>query len=143
MSESEAVIEARCSCGKIAVVVRGAPAFSAICCCRDCQSRTGSAFGMSAYYEASQVLETRGQPTVYRRTSDKGRPLDFRFCQVCGTSVWWQAEFLPGKIGVAGGCLPEPRAFAPMGAYFCATKPDWVGFDAALPTGLGPSTDKR
>ncbi|MEO1328050.1 MAG: GFA family protein [Pseudomonadota bacterium] len=130
---------AACSCGAVSVEVRGAPAFQAVCSCRDCQSRTGSAFGTSAYFEAAQVLARRGEPTVYRRMSSKGRWLDFRFCPTCGVSVWWEAEFLPGKVGVAATLFGDD-AFRPDGAYFCASKPDWVSFDAAIPFGLGPTT---
>jgi hypothetical protein len=94
---------------------------------------------LSAYFDRSQVEEMTGEPTIYCRMSDKGRAIDYRFCPVCGTSVWWEAEFLPGKIGVAGGLL-KGRSFNPDGAYFCASKPDWVHFDEAIPTGRGPTT---
>jgi len=130
---------ADCQCGAIGITLSGAPSLQAICACRNCRARTGSAFGLSAYYDRSQVEQTRGVPTVYRSLSAKGRALDFRFCPTCGTSVWWEAEFLPDKIGVAGGLL-EGHDFKPDGAYFCASKPDWVHFDEAIPTGRGPTT---
>lgn len=130
---------AACSCGAVSVAVKGAPLFQAVCACRECQTRTGSAFGMSVYYPADQVVGKTGAPTTYRRMSNKQRWLDFRFCPVCGVTVWWEAEFMPGKIGVAG-ILFADRAFAPDGAYFCATKPSWVAFDADVPQGQGPTT---
>ena len=130
---------AACSCGKATITVRGAPAFSAICCCRDCQQRSGSAFGLSAYFADDQVVDHAGDVTTFRRVSAKHRWLDFRFCPVCGTTVWWQAEFLPGKVGVAAALLDLP-GFAPDGAYFCATKPDFVTFDPSIPTGQGATT---
>lgn len=80
------------------MVVRGDPQFSAICCCRHCQRRTGSVFGLSAYYPEDAVVARIGTPTVYRGMSDKGRWLDFRFCPTCGTTAWWEAEFLAGKV---------------------------------------------
>lgn len=123
---------ASCACEAVSVTVRGAPAFSAICCCRNCQRRTGSAFGMSVYFAESDVLHRQGNPTVYRWMSDKERWLDFRFCPTCGTSVWWEAEFLPGKIGIAGALFDDPAIFAADGAFFCATKPEWVSFPAHL-----------
>ncbi len=122
------------------MTVSGPPAFSAICCCRDCQSRSGSAFGLSAYYAVEKVIARTGTPTTYRRISDKHRYLDFRFCPTCGTTVWWEAEFLPGKIGIAGALFGDLENFRPDGAYFCATKPDFVQIDAAVPQGLGATT---
>ena len=130
---------AACSCGAVSITLAGAPVFSAVCCCRDCQQRSGSAFGLSAYFGADQVVDHGGDTVTYRRVSDKHRWLDFRFCPVCGTTVWWQAEFLPDKVGVAAALLGLPE-FKPDGAYFCATKPDFVTFDAAIPTGQGATT---
>ena len=106
-SQTPSQRRASCSCGVVTVTVTGDPAFQAVCACRECQSRTGSAFGMSAYFNEAQVLEKTGAPTTYRRMSNKGRWLDFRFCPVCGVTVWWEAEFLPGKIGVAGSLFDD------------------------------------
>jgi len=131
---------AQCSCGAVSVRVDGPPAFSAICCCRDCQKRSGSAFGMSVYFDAERVTERNGTPTVYRRVSNKGRWLDFRFCPTCGTSVWWEAEFLPGKVGVSGALFDDAERFVADGAYFCATKPDWVTFPDSIRQAAGATT---
>lgn len=133
MSETAiATITAACDCGAVRVGFSGPPGFEAICACSACQGRTGSAFGISAYFDRSLMVEQVGTPTVYRRMSDKGRALDFRFCPNCGTSVWWEAEFLADKIGVAGALL-KGHTFRPEGAYFCATKPDWVTFSEDIP----------
>ena len=86
---------------------------------------------MSSYFDEAQVVSKTGTPNVFERRSDKDRGLAFRFCPNCGTTVWWTAEFLPGKVGIAAG-LFEDYEFAPDGAYFCATKPDF----ALLPEGL-------
>ena len=136
---TETTQTASCTCGAVGITVQGTPAFSAICCCADCQARTGSAFGLSAYFQADQVVARYGTPTTYRRMSDKNRWLDFRFCPECGTNVWWEAEFLPGKVGIAAPLL-DLKEFSPDGAYFCATKPEFVHFDTAIPTGMGPTT---
>jgi len=143
MSEVEPAVQRRatCACGDVSVSVQGDPVFQAICACRNCQVRTGSAFGVSAYYPIDQVIEYSGQPTTYRRISDKDRWLDFRFCATCGTTVWWEAEFMPGKVGIAASLFEDGR-FTPDGAYFCATKPDWVSFDSEIPSGSGPSTER-
>lgn len=121
-----------CGCGDVAIDVAGEPDFEAICACSECRSRTGSAFGLSAYFPASAVSNVRGEPTVYRRRSDADRTLDFRFCGRCGTTVWWTAEFLPDKIGVAAALI-EGLKFKPNGAYFCADIPGWLSFDPSIP----------
>ncbi|MGF1468128.1 MAG: GFA family protein [Sandaracinaceae bacterium] len=137
-----APVTAGCSCGAVGIVLRGEPAFQAACACADCRSRSGSAFGISAYYPATQVVERRGAPRIYRRTSKRGRHLDFRFCETCGTTVWWTAEFRPDDVGVAAGLLEGYDAFRPTGAYFCDTKPDWVHFDEDIPVAGGATTQR-
>ncbi len=97
---------------------------------------------MSAYFAAGQVLDRQGSPRVYRRLSDKGRWIDYRFCETCGVTVWWEAEFLPGRVGVAGALI-EDFAFSPDGAYFCATKPDWVTFADGVPVAPGATTSAK
>ena len=138
-SAAERVRNAACSCGALSIEVRGEPAFQAICACRECQGRTGSAFGMSIYYDEAQVIARKGAATTFRRMSNKDRWLDFRFCPVCGTTVWWDAEFVPGKVGVAG-VLFEDGEFTPDGAYFCASKPEWVRFDESIPVAQAGSS---
>lgn len=130
---------ARCACGHLTITTAGDPAFQAVCACRECQRRTGSAFGMSAYFDDAQIVDRQGQPTTYSRMSEKGRALDFRFCPTCGTTVWWKAAFMPGRTGIAGA-LFDDGAFAPSGAYFCATKPAWVLFPPEIPVAPGSRT---
>lgn len=60
----------------VAVELRGEPSFVAVCACRNCRSRTVTAFGVSAYFDEDQVVRTLGEPCVYRGISRKGRWLD-------------------------------------------------------------------
>ena len=46
---------ASCSCGRLTVSVTGEPARVSVCHCLACQRRTGSAFGVQARFDASQV----------------------------------------------------------------------------------------
>ncbi len=131
---------AACSCGEIAVTVTGTPAFQAICACKDCQSRTGSAFGMSVYFPRENVVQFEGTPKVYRRTSNKGRWLDFRFCPTCGTSVWWLMELNRNNIGIAG-ILLDGFEFEADFAVFCQSQPGFVTFNTDKPQYQRGSSD--
>ena len=46
---------ARCCCREIGVEVEGLPWLHAVCHCDNCKRRTGSAFGVSAYFEDDQI----------------------------------------------------------------------------------------
>lgn len=47
---------------------------------------------------------------------------------------------MPDKIGVAGILFDDDQPFTADGAYFCATKPDWVSFDESIKMGQAGST---
>lgn len=54
------VREGGCLCGAVRYRVRGEPKISAVCHCNVCKRRTGSAFGMSAYFDEADVEVTSG-----------------------------------------------------------------------------------
>jgi hypothetical protein len=57
--------EAKCCCGACAIQVQGEPTINGLCHCRDCQRRTGSAFGWSAYFSNENVTATIGAFGTY------------------------------------------------------------------------------
>jgi hypothetical protein len=101
---------AACACGQLRVTCEGEPALLAACHCTACQRRTGSAFGVSAYFPRARVKAIEGSSKVFVRTSDAGRQLRLHFCPECGTTLFWEAEFRPGDLGVAAGAFAEPGA---------------------------------
>ena len=58
---------ARCCCGEIGIEVEGLPFLHVVCHCDNCKRRTGSAFGIAAYFEDSQVVRYIGEPSVWAR----------------------------------------------------------------------------
>ena len=71
---------AQCCCGSLKVEVDGEPAVVSLCNCIECQRRTGSPFGVGAYYEAAQV-RTSGDSKVYQREVE-GRGCAFTFAPI-------------------------------------------------------------
>ena len=51
---------ARCCCEEIGIEVEGLPFLHVVCHCDNCKRRTGSAFGIAAYFEDSQILRYIG-----------------------------------------------------------------------------------
>lgn len=56
---------AQCACGSTSIAVNGEPRMHSVCHCTNCKRRTGSAFGVSAYFLRSNVAETTGEMMVY------------------------------------------------------------------------------
>ena len=103
---------ARCCCGDCSITVEGAPALNALCHCASCKTRTGSAFGWSAYFPDEKVVAKSGGFHVYAKTGDKG--YQRFFCARCGTTLCWKSfAFLPDHTGVAGGCFVDDPLPAP------------------------------
>ena len=85
-----------------------------VCHCTNCKRRTGSAFGISAYFDRNAVVGRTGETNVYAfHHALQDQDQERHFCAVCGTTLFWFVSALPEKIGIAGGCfadgyLPEP-----------------------------------
>jgi hypothetical protein len=119
---------AHCCCGALRAEATGEPAFAAACHCIQCQRRTGSAFGVSAYFPKAQV-RTEGPSKVFVRGSDAGRKLEIHFCPECGSSVFWHAEALPDMIGIAFGAFADPSMPWPTFSVWETTRHPWVSFE--------------
>lgn len=117
---------ARCSCGQLAVTVGGDPKMHAICSCLECQKLTGSVFSYQGYWPKSAVRQIAGSSTVWRRTSDAGRWVDTHFCPVCGSAVYFHAEFDPDAICVSIGNLADPGFPPPQYSVWQRCKHHWV-----------------
>ena len=101
--------EGGCLCGAVRYRVNAEPVRTSACHCRNCQRRTGSAFGIGAYFRQEDVEMLRGELRTYEYRSDEsGRWLRTQFCASCGSTVTWTAEALAGLRAIAGGSFDHP-----------------------------------
>ncbi|MDW6024698.1 GFA family protein [Mesorhizobium sp. BAC0120] len=117
---------ASCSCGSLQVACAGEPARTAICHCLECQRRTGAVFGNQAFFKREQIISISGATTHFTRLSGSGRSVTFRFCPTCGSTVYWEAEALPGMIAVAVGSFADPTFAAPQHSVWERRRHVWV-----------------
>jgi hypothetical protein len=123
--------QARCCCGALSALAEGEPAVVSLCNCIECQRRTGSPFGVGAYYEAAQVAVS-GASSVYERHVEERR-LRFHFCPTCGSTVYWQTANHPGRTGIAVGAFADPHFRMPDRSVFERTRHDWLDFPDSMP----------
>ncbi|QGX98043.1 GFA family protein [Roseovarius faecimaris] len=116
---------AACACGALGLSCRGTPALVSLCHCTQCQKRSGGPFGIAAFYPA-EAVEIAGQSTRFTRESDHGHPVDFHFCPVCGSTVFWYPRRKPGMIAVATGAFADPAFPAPTQEVFTEHRHLWV-----------------
>ena len=117
-TEATVVRTATCCCGQASIEVEGNPKIHLVCHCDNCKKRTGSAFGVSAYFADTQVIRKIGKMEIYEINTDATQQ-ERHFCKSCGTTLYWKisrSQEIPGSsemTGIAGGCftddpLPEP-----------------------------------
>ena len=128
---SEVAVErmAQCSCGAVRIVAVGEPQSVVVCHCVDCQKRTGSAFGVGAYY-AQEDVRISGDTTEFVRPTDAGNQFITRFCPQCGSSLYWRSGKNPGLVGVAVGAFADASFPPPVRSVWEQSMHDWVRMDA-------------
>ena len=116
---------AACVCEQLTVSCSGDPAHLSLCHCLACQRRTGSTYGIAAFYPRENV-RMAGDATAYTRQSDSGYPVTFYFCPHCGSNVYWEPGRKPEMVGVAVGAFADPAFPAPSQAVYVEHRHRWV-----------------
>jgi hypothetical protein len=116
---------ANCTCGQLQIRCSGEPTKVSLCHCLDCQRRTGSPFGIAAFFDAGST-EVSGASRSYRRDSDSGFPVTFHFCDTCGSTVFWYPSRKPAAVAIAVGCFADPLFPAPSQAVYGEHRHGWV-----------------
>ena len=123
---------ASCFCGQLRITVHGEPRGVGVCHCLACQRRTGSVFAALASFGAP--FEVEGRATDYVRIGDAGAQFRFRFCQVCGSTVFHTEEGVEESVGVAVGAFADPSFPEPQVSVYDCRRHPWV----RLPDGVIP-----
>jgi hypothetical protein len=124
-------VTAICACGQASITLSAPPALHGVCHCTNCKRRTGSAFGISAYFDKSAVVGTDGETVTYAFRDKQNHDQERHFCKRCGTTLFWFISSLPDKIGVAGGCLSESPMPEPTFSASEAGRIPWVTLPAS------------
>lgn len=124
MPDQETVRTARCCCGQLSIEVVGEPRGIGVCHCLECQRRTGSVFAALASFRPPYRVV--GDATEYVRTGDAGARFRFRFCPVCGSSVFHTEEGVEGSVGVAVGAFGDPAFPPPQVSVYDQRRHPWV-----------------
>lgn len=119
---------ARCLCGELSIKVEGEPSICLACNCTNCQRRTGSVFGVGAYFKNDQLIEKQGSFKQFNNPSDSGQSIVSSFCPNCGSTVFIEAEMFKGMTGIPVGCFNEPNFPQPSMSVWNQSKYTWVEF---------------
>jgi hypothetical protein len=114
-----------CACGQLRVTCTGDPVKVSLCHCLDCQKRTGSTYGIAAFFARNDVAAD-GAFRTYRRAADSGFAVKFHFCPDCGSTVFWEPERRPDTIAVAVGSFADPAFPAPSQSVYNERRHAWL-----------------
>jgi hypothetical protein len=123
---------ARCCCGQLRAEASADPVRVVVCHCSECKRRTGSAYGVSAYFQKNHI-EVDGPNSTFVRRCPEGRTIEFRFCSSCG-----RADLLPELIGVAVGLFDDPTFPEPTSSIFERNRFPWAAFEHQISRFEGP-----
>ena len=118
---------AKCACGAASISVGGEPEIYGVCHCTNCKRRTGSAFGISAYFPRNNVVQTTGETRIYAfHHTAQSHDQERHFCTGCGTTLFWYVSALPELVGIAGGCFAEENLGEPRMSVTHSKKMAWL-----------------
>jgi hypothetical protein len=110
----------------------GEPVRISICHCLECQKRTGSVFATQARFPREHVT-IEGRTSQWTRLGDSGEPATFRFCPVCGSTVYWEAPGVPDVVSVAVGMFADPSFPPPHVSVYEERQHPWALAAGQLP----------
>jgi hypothetical protein len=132
-----ALRRAACSCGQLALAIEGDPVRVSMCHCLACQRRTGAVLSNQARFTRRQVT-VEGRATEWTRKADSGNEITFRFCPVCGSTVYWDNTGFPELIVVAIGAFADPGFPPPTTAVWEECRHPWVALSPDMPPDRRP-----
>ena len=110
--------------GNCAFKSKAKPRGVGICHCLACQQRTGSVFAALASFSAP--FKVFGAATEYVRVGDQGARFTFRFCPICGATVFHTEDGHNESVSVAVGAFADPGFPAPRLSIYESRRHPWV-----------------
>jgi hypothetical protein len=124
---------AQCACGGVTATTKGEPDVVSLCNCAQCQRRTGSPFGVGAYFPRHAVSLAGVTKTFVRKVEGSERVVTNQFCPECGGTVYWTVDLRPQHIGIAVGNFADPAFAPPTRAVWMQHKHDWITLPSDMP----------
>jgi hypothetical protein len=121
-----------CLCKAVRWRSTAAPIVTRMCWCRVCQFLAAGNATVNVCFKTDN-FSVEGKLTDYRSIADSGNVMHRRFCGVCGTPLFSEAEARPHLIFVRAGTLDDPTIATPSMAIWTSQAPVWACIDPALP----------
>jgi len=121
----------KCECNALAYQFNGEPLTCYTCHCTDCQTSSGSAFGLSMIVNEKDLDIIQGQLSI--GTVDySGTIVKKHFCNKCCTVLWLSSDEYPGIVALKPGTFDDTRWFKPIAHLWTRSAQPWVSLDASI-----------
>jgi hypothetical protein len=121
-----------CLCRAVRYRISAPPMVTRMCWCRLCQYLAAGNATVNACF-ATDAVTVEGTLADYRSVADSGNVMHRRFCPVCGTQVFSEAEARPHLTFVRVGTLDDPEVARPAMTIWTSSAPSWACIDPVLP----------
>lgn len=98
-----------CFCGDVRFKVEGDPHFSGVCHCPSCRKSAGAPLVGWVMFDTAAIGCDRSKIAIYQSSEGVRRS----FCSKCGTTLFFEADFLPGLTDVTTESFDQPDAVQP------------------------------
>jgi hypothetical protein len=128
-----------CVCGAVRYRLNAAPLLVYACHCHDCQTRSGSAFALTAVIRTAD-LEMSGEVERVHVQSHSGRELEHVYCPVCRVRLLVSASAAPDYASLRAGTLDEAGWAVPVVQLYARSAIPWA-LIPGVPTPEGEIVD--
>jgi hypothetical protein len=121
-----------CLCKAVRFKSTAPPIATRVCWCRVCQYLGAGNATVNVVFRTN-AFTVQGDLRDYRSVADSGNVMHRRFCAMCGTPMFSEAEARPHLIIVRAGTLDDPEIARPDMTIWTSSAPTWACMDPALP----------
>ncbi|WP_321344141.1 GFA family protein [Breoghania sp.] len=126
-------IDGGCHCGAITFEADVDPAGVYVCSCTDCQILSGSPYRIVIPVAAEKVTLT-GEPKIYMKTAESGRPRQQTFCADCGAPIYSRGVGEDaGRLALRWGTVTQRNDIKPARRAWCRSAAPWLDELSDLP----------
>ena len=127
-------VDGNCLCGHIEYEAEIDPDTVAICHCTDCQTHSGTAYGVVVGIMDGQFHLLGGQLKTYEKIAASGTIRALAFCPECGTRIHARTVGEGSAFfGLRVGTVRQRGQLKPGRQVWCRSARDWVGDLSAIP----------
>jgi len=120
-------IDGACLCGHITYEAEIDPEKVLICHCTDCQTNSGTAYGVVAGVVENRFKLLSGRLKTFEKTADSGARRELAFCPECGTRIYAKpADEKSSFFGLRAGTITQRGELKPKAQLWTRSALDWV-----------------